>query len=76
MLQGYFLNAAYGRKYKDMEAMLKDFNDGKDFMLMPSRKYCSRRDFEYLNPLDYVVLVDGSIQRTVRKFNGTFQFQD
>jgi hypothetical protein len=42
------ISPAYGRDYKTAEAAIKDFEDGKDFILhdMFTRgKYCSIRDF-------------------------------
>lgn len=38
------LRPAYGRTYKTVDAMLKDWKDGKDFRFAPSGPYCSIRD--------------------------------
>ena len=39
------LTPAYGRDYNSKDAVLKDYNDGKDFMMQPQGCYCSNRDF-------------------------------
>jgi len=39
------LTGAYGRFYKSISAMQKDFNEGKDFKMV-NGSYCSIRDFK------------------------------
>lgn len=39
------VSGAYGRDYKSIHAMLKDWEGGKDFIVHPSGQYCSTRDF-------------------------------
>jgi hypothetical protein len=39
------LTPAYGRDYKSAEAVLKDYTEGKDFVVQPQAQYCSIRDF-------------------------------
>lgn len=39
------LTPAYGRDYPSQAAVVKDFIEGKDFVLQPAGRYCSIRDF-------------------------------
>ena len=44
-----YLFAAYGRKYHDFDAVVKDWQDGKDFSINGfGGPYCSIRDLELL----------------------------
>lgn len=38
------LTPAYGRDYNSKDAVLADYNEGKDFMLQPQGCYISKRD--------------------------------
>ncbi|CAB4134454.1 hypothetical protein UFOVP273_73 [uncultured Caudovirales phage] len=42
---------AYGRKYKTPDAVLRDWNDGKDFQLLRGSPYCSIRDLEQIKSM-------------------------
>ena len=37
---------AYGRDYASMAAVEKDWEAGKDFVIVVSGQYCSKRDFK------------------------------
>lgn len=39
---------AYGRKYATVEALLKDWQEGKDFRIGSGGPYCSVRDLDQL----------------------------
>lgn len=46
LLTGYqTLTPAYGRDYKNAKDVEADFRAGKDFLLQPSNRPCSIRDF-------------------------------
>ena len=51
------LHAAYDRIYNNKDALLKDWNAGKDFM-MPNGQYCSIRDIESLKRDASTVWID------------------
>ena len=40
------LTPAYGRDYTSAEAIIKDWNDGRDFIMQSECFYCSIRDTE------------------------------
>lgn len=42
-----FIEPAYGRRYLTREALLRDWEDGRDFKVVYG-PYCSNRDLEYL----------------------------
>ena len=43
-----YLKPAYGRTYATAADMVKDWNDGKDFLIYGGGPYCSIRDTEQL----------------------------
>ena len=50
------LGSAYGRRYSNKEAMLKDWEEGKDFK-MSNGPYCSIRDLESLKKTFSLIIV-------------------
>ena len=49
------LTGAYGRKYKNMAAALKDWESGKDFYIHELGCYCSIRDkIEFIRRMAYI----------------------
>jgi hypothetical protein len=49
MINSTYVRGAYGRKYKTEEAAQKDWDAGKDFQLVTTGQYCSKRDFDILD---------------------------
>jgi hypothetical protein len=64
-----YLNPAYGRTYPSQEAMLADWNAGKDFRITDGGPYTSKRDAESgmleAYGFETVVVVDKSIRYIV-----------
>lgn len=58
----FYLFPAYGRRYVGFDALLQDWNDGKDFSINGfGGPYCSIRDSEALQVSCYkVFLVDST----------------
>jgi hypothetical protein len=66
-VSGYLvLIPAYGRRYKDKDSMLADWQNGKDFKIVGG-PYCSIRDLESMkNDASTIWLNDGSDFLNVR----------
>jgi len=63
MVQCITLQGAYGRRYKEPSKALKDWKDGKDFIIVLG-PYCSIRDLPDLKRMSNEIVIrcdDGSI---------------
>jgi len=59
------IQPAYGRSYKTIELMEKDWVDGKDFKIQFG-PYCSVRDIEYMKDLNLDIILDEPNIRTAK----------
>jgi hypothetical protein len=60
MINTTIIAPAYGRTYADKAAVLKDWNEGKDFRMMQNGAYCSIRDIADLHYMTTVYIVVAS----------------
>lgn len=53
------LKPAYGRSYETVELLMKDWNEGKDFMIIRG-PYCSIRNVEQMKEMGFRALIISS----------------